>query len=196
MDSMITTFGIRRLALMALMLAVFWSRTVSATVLVPADLSELVADATAIVHGRVLDVRAEWGEGRRRIDSYVTVGVATHLKGRVGDTVTFRTPGGELGAYRSVMIGAPVFRPGEEVVLFLGSRGPSIPYVLGLNQGVYRVVRDPRSGDRTVIRPAFLASGPAATPVVRGDGSRRAPTLERFAADVRALVSQQGAGRR
>jgi hypothetical protein len=103
--------------------------------------------------------------------------------------VTFRTPGGEVGPYRSVMVGAPVFRPGEEVVLFLGSRGPSMPYVLGLNQGVYRVVTNAR-GERTVLKPALIATGTAAVPIVRGDAARPAPTLERFAADVRALLAR------
>lgn len=165
-----------------------------ATVLVPAGLDELVDDATAIVHGRVVDVRAEWTEGRRMIESFITVGVSTYLKGSLGPTVTFRTPGGEVGPYRSVMVGAPVFRPGEEVVLFLGSRGPSMPYVLGLNQGVYRVVTNAR-GERTVLKPALIATGATAVPIVRGDAARPAPTLERFAADVRALLARQGQGR-
>jgi hypothetical protein len=166
------------------------SASVQATVLIPAGLDELAAEATAIVHGRVVDVRAEWTDGRRTIESFVTVGVATYLKGSLGPSVTFRTPGGEVGLYRSVMVGAPVFTPGDEIVLFLGSRGPSVPFVLGLNQGVYRVVTNAR-GERIVIKPALIATGETAVPVVRGDAARPAPTLERFAADVRALLARR-----
>jgi hypothetical protein len=166
------------------------SATAGATVLVPADLSELTAEATAIVHGRVVEVRAEWLEGRRAIDSYVTLAAATYLKGDLGAAVTLRVPGGRMGAYRSFIVGAPVFNVGDEVVLFLGSRGPSVPYVLGLNQGVYRVRTDRDSGRRTVIPPTLISPGVESVRLVRGDPSRPAPTLERFAADVRALLAR------
>lgn len=179
----------RNVAFLVVALALL-SASVRATVLVPADLSELVDEATAIVHGRVLDVRAEWTDGRRTIESFVTVGVATYLKGSLGPTVTLRTPGGDVGPYRSVMVGAPVFTPGDEVVLFLGSRGPSMPFILGLNQGVYRVVTNAR-GERTVMKPALLPTPATAVPIIRGDPARPAPTLERFAADVRALLARR-----
>jgi hypothetical protein len=162
-----------------------------ATVLVPADLTGLTTDATAIIHGRVVDVRAEWTEGRRAIDTYVTVAVATYLKGDLGSAVTLRVPGGRMGAYRSFIVGAPSFTVGDEVVLFLGSQGPSVPYVLGLSQGVYRVRTDHDSGRRTVIPPALIAPDAEPVRLVRGDPNRPAPTLERFAADVRAILARK-----
>jgi hypothetical protein len=184
-----------RLSAFALIAAFALSSTAGATVLVPADLTELTRDATAIVHGRVVDVRAEWTEGRRAIDTYVTVAVATYLKGDLGSAVTLRVPGGRMGAYRSFIVGAPIFNVGDEVVLFLGSQGPSVPYVLGLSQGVYRVRTDRESGRRTVIPPALIS--PEAEPVrlVRGDPNRPAPTLERFAADVRAILARRTGAR-
>jgi hypothetical protein len=162
-----------------------------ATILVPADLTELTRDATAIVHGRVVEVRAEWLEGRRAIDTYVTVAAATYLKGDLGASVTLRVPGGRMGAYRSFIVGAPVFNVGDEVVLFLGSQGPSVPYVLGLSQGAYRVRTDRESGRRTVIPPALIAPDRDPVRLVRGDPTRPAPTLEQFAADVRAILARK-----
>ena len=159
-----------------------------ATVLVPAELCELVRDSQAIVHGRVVDVSAVWVDGRRRIDSLVTLEVEQYLKGDLGDEVTIRVPGGQIGRYRSVMVGAPSFAEGDEVVLLLGARGPSVPYVLGLSQGVFRVVEDPQTRGRLVVPPP-LVPGVEAQLVKRGDGARRPLPLDRFTAEVRALVT-------
>jgi hypothetical protein len=189
-----SAFSLRHSALIALS-ALVLSSSAAATVLVPVDLTELTTDATAIVHGRVVEVRAEWTEGRRAIDTYVTVGVATYLKGDLGASVTLRVPGGRMGAYRSFIVGAPVFNVGDEVILFLGSQGPSVPYVLGLSQGVYRVRTDRESGRRTVIPPPLIAPSADAVRLVRGDPSRPAPTIERFAADVRAILARRAGAR-
>ena len=120
---------------------------VTATVLVPAEFREVVTGSEVIAYGRVIEVRPEWAEGRRRIDSIVTFEVASYLKGGSERRVSFKVPGGQLGRYRSVMIGAPVFTPGDEAVLFLRIQPGAMPHVFGLNQGVYRVRLDP-SGRR------------------------------------------------
>jgi len=165
-----------------------------ATVLLPAELGELVRGSQAIVHGRVTLVRAEWVAGHRRIDSFVTVDVAEYFKGDLGPVVTFRAPGGQLGRFRSVTVGAPVFREGDEVVLFLGARGPSVPYVLGLSQGVFRVADDPVTGRRLVTPPALVAGVEPAT-VRRGDSARRPIDLAAFGDTVRGLAAGAGGDR-
>lgn len=165
-----------------------------ATVLLPADLTELVRESRAVVHGRVIDVRSEWADGRRRIDSLVTVEAFDYFKGDFGPQVTFRVPGGQIGRYRSVTVGAPVFHAGEEVVLFLSARGPSIPWVLGLGQGVFRVVTDSRSSDRLVTPPALVA-GATTEAVRRGAASRRPVPLAEFGDSVRRLAAGLGGDR-
>ncbi len=158
----------------------------SATVFLPTDFREMVAASKAIVHGRVVDVRSQSSGDRRRIATYVTVSVETHMKGAFGAHVTFRVPGGLVGRYRRVIVGAPRFERGDEVVLFLTSRGPSIPSVFGLSQGVYRVSR--AGGAPVVTAPAVMARGTGAERVVRGDPARRPLALDAFARQVRALV--------
>jgi hypothetical protein len=159
-----------------------------ATVLLPADFKELVDGSRAILHATVVDVRPEWRDGRRYIDTLVTVEVAQYLKGDLGETVTFRVPGGVLGNYRSIVVGAPTFAEGDEVVLFLTARGPSVPYVFGLNQGVFRVVADSRTGGKVVTPPALLAAG-AGQRIVRGAAARRPVPLQTFGAQVRDVVA-------
>ncbi len=157
-----------------------------ATVVVPADLGELAQDARAIARGRVVAVEAHWADDHRSIDTIVTLEVDTYLKGSLGSTLMFRVPGGELGRFRSVTVGAPEFSVDDRVIVFLGARGPSVPYVLGLNQGVFRIAR---AADNT-----WLVTPPAAFPsaatlrIVRGDPSRRPLPLADFESRVRALV--------
>lgn len=168
------------------------ARAVRATVLIPADLSELSRDASAIVRGTVSAVRTEWAEGRRRVETLVTLDVAQVLKGDPGRTLVFKVPGGVMGRYRSVMIGAPSFREGEEVILFLGAQPPALPYLLGLGQGVYRIVRS--GGAAHVVSPALQAAAAGTVTVRRGDPSRRSLTVEEFSARVRDALGS-GSGR-
>src|SRR5437762_2577508 len=113
---------------------------VHATVLIPADLGELSREAAAIVRGRIVACHATWADDHRSIDTVVTVRVDAWLKGSLGDFVSFRVPGGELGRYRSIFVGAPEFAIDERVIVFLAVRGPAVPHVLGLSQGVFRLV--------------------------------------------------------
>ena len=164
-----------------------------ATVLVPAEFREIVAGSEVILYGRVVDVRPEWTSGRRRIDSVVTVDVGTYLKGGADGRVTFRTPGGQIGRYRSVTVGAPEFRSGEEAILFLTTRAGAMPRVFGLNQGVFRVQAD-RTGRRMVLPAALTAVTEAPAIARRGAVARRPLALDAFAAQVREAM-RQGAPR-
>jgi hypothetical protein len=168
---------------------------VSATVLVPAEFREIVGGSEIIAHTRVVELRPEWVDGRRQINTIVTAEILSSYKGGPGRTVSFKVPGGQIGRYRSIMVGAPVFRPGDEAVLFLSASGAEIPQVFGLNQGVFRVRQDSRSGRRMVVTPALMASSDAPERVVRGAASRRPMELEAFGAQVRAVMAAQGGGR-
>jgi hypothetical protein len=156
-----------------------------ATVELPVEFGEMVRGSQFVVHGRVLDARSQQTGDRRSIETVVTVAVAEALKGRPGDTVTFRTPGGEVGRYRRVIVGAPRFAAGDEVVVFLRGVAPALPTVFGLSQGLYRVAR---AGDgRPVVTPVPLSSpASGAERVVRGDPARQPLALEAFAREVRA----------
>src|SRR5262245_117517 len=159
----------------------------TATVLVPADLGELSREAVAIVRGRVVATDARWTDDHRSIDTIVTLAVERYLKGSLGTTLQFRVPGGELGRFRSVVVGSPEFAVDDRVVIFLGARGPTVPYVLGFSQGVFRVVRAADSAEWMVTPPPV---GPSTTVarVVRGDASRKPLALADFEERVRAAM--------
>jgi len=178
--------------LFTLVILLWLAQDVRATVLLPAEFREVVAGSEIIVYGRVADVRPEWSDDRSRIDTVVSLEAGTYLKGGPGDSVTFRVPGGQIGRYKNVMVGAPEFRVGEEVVLFLSAAGPSIAHVFGLNQGVYRVRVDARTGRRLVVPPVLTASSDAPQAVTRGDQSRQPLPLDSFAASVRSAMARTG----
>jgi len=159
-----------------------------ATVLIGVDLGELARDAQAIARGRVVAVDAQWTPDRRTIETLVTLEVESYLKGALGGTVQFRVPGGSLGRFRSIVVGAPEFAVDDRVVVFLGARGPSVPYVLGFSQGVFRVVRSGDGSTWLVTPPAILPSVAGTVAIVRGDPSRRPLPLTDFEQRVRALA--------
>ena len=125
-----------RVLLLATLLAI--ATDVTATVILPAALQDVVAGSQTIVRGRVVDVRSELTAGRRSIHTFVTVAVDERLKGDPGATVTFRVPNGQVGRYRRIVVGAPEFAVGEDVFVFLRGTAPAMPTLFGLSQGVYR----------------------------------------------------------
>jgi hypothetical protein len=168
----------------------------SATVLVPAELTEIVGGSGIIAHARIVDVRPQWADGRRWIDSVVTADVVSYLKGGSSEeTITFKVPGGRLGRYRSVVVGAPQFVRGDEAVLFLKTHGDELPDVFGLNQGVFRIRIDSVTGQRVVVPPVLKApeANAAPQPVVRGALDRRPLTFDSFGARVRDAMAAKAA---
>ena len=156
----------------------------SATVILPADFSTVVTESGVIVHGRVIRVESHLSAPERVIESVVTLAVVRSLKGEVAATVAFRVPNGQVGRYRRVLVGAPEFVEGDEVVVFLQGRPPVMPSVFGLNQGVYRVARD--AAARAMVMPPRRAATDGR--VVRGDPARVALPIDAFAREVRAVL--------
>lgn len=181
----------RRFLILALLAA---PAALHATVIIPIEFRELVTTSPVIVHGRVTDVRAAFVDGRRSVETFVTVAADEYLKGNLGQYVTFRVPGGELGRYRTVFIGAPSFTTGEEVVLFLKTAAGGMPFVAGLNQGAYRVIEDRQSGTRMLNAPILMSrDGVDTEPIVRGAATRRPLALDAFRAVVREVIAKGGA---
>ena len=173
----------------AVLLLFVSSATVRGTTVLPADLGELSRQAQAIPRGRVVAVEARWTEDRRAIESIVTLQAETYLKGEFGPTLQFRVPGGQLGRFRSITVGAPEFQVGQRVIVFLGARGPRLPHILGFSQGVFRIQQT--RGRLLVAPPPVLpAAATSVRParVVRGDRRRVATPLADFERQVRTLA--------
>ena len=171
---------------------VLTAATAGATVLIPIEFRELVRVSSTIVHGRVSDVRSEWGDGRRTLETFLTIDVTEYMKGSLGGTLTVHVPGGQIGRYRTIFVGAPTFREGDEVVLFLRSYN-GVLSIVGLSQGAFRVVAD-NTGRRLGTTPVVMGtSGDATEPIVRGDVARRPVAIDAFRDLVRRVVTESGA---
>jgi hypothetical protein len=172
---------------LCLWLVVSCSDVASATVLLPADFVDVVTGSSVIVHGRVAQVVSTLAGPRRSIESFITLDVIESWRGTPGPTVVFRVPNGQVGRYRRILVGAPEFEQGDEVVVFLQARAPAIPTLFGLSQGVYRVVHD-ANARALVTPPPVMARGVAAERVVRGDPARQPLPIDAFAREVRLVL--------
>jgi hypothetical protein len=154
-----------------------------ATTLVPTDVPEMSREARTIAVGRVAAVDVRWLADRRGIETLVTLDAEEYIKGALGAQVQFLVPGGAIGRYRSVVVGAPQLRVGQRVVVFLGARGPGIPYILGFNQGLFRVRTE--NGESVVEPPATAMPDPAGGARLAASSTRR---LNEFVRQVRELA--------
>lgn len=114
----------------------------TAVTVVPLTFEQLVNQSATVVLGRVTDVRGNFTDDRRGIQSVVTIEVLRGIKGGNAETLTFLMPGGQAGRYLNVIPGAPVFARGDMAVFFVSSRGARLPVTTGFTQGIFRIRRD------------------------------------------------------
>jgi hypothetical protein len=178
--------GSRRLAavLLASLLVALGPRA-AATIVVSLDLAQLVQGADTVAYGRVVDVFTVRVDGRYS-ETLVTLAPSALLKGQANGDIVFRVPGGEMGRYRTVVVGAPVLHVNDEVVVFLAGQPPRVPHVVGFSQGVLPIVRD--EARRPIVLAPPVADRSGGQRVVRGGAPTRVMLLSAFADDVRAMV--------
>jgi len=92
---------------------------VAATVRGPADVESLTAAADVVVHARVAASASAWAPGGHKIVTRVTLRTIDAWKGDPAAELTVLVPGGEVGDIAQTVQGVAVFRPDEEVVVFL-----------------------------------------------------------------------------
>jgi hypothetical protein len=105
---------------------------------------ELTRQAQAIVRGTVKDMRSEWDPDRRFIWTLVSISVSLSIKGdrEAGQEVIVKIPGGVVGQVGQVTEDTPIFKKGEDVLLFLKPvvyRGKKIFRVTGNFQGKHTI---------------------------------------------------------
>lgn len=111
-----------------------------ATVLVPLDTRALTERAERIVLGTVESQASRWSDDRQAIYTDVTIRVTRAYKGAVkpGERVVVRREGGVVDGMGMRVYGAPTFTVGEEVVVFMETRGNAM-WTVGMTQGKLRV---------------------------------------------------------
>lgn len=136
----------------------------AATVAVPAlahastlldDVSpeELTDQSQAIFVGRCQKTEAKWSRDRKLISTYATYEVEEPVIGPDSrQQVVVKSLGGTVGTISQVLVGGPVFAPGDHDVLFLTpSDEPAVFKLAGpLDQGRLKVRQDHRTGELKV----------------------------------------------
>ena len=122
-----------------------------ATIIVKLKLPDLVQRAQAVFVGQAVKTDMHWTADRKHIVTDTTFNVRQPLRGgtRAGGRITIRTLGGVVDGIGMRVSGSPVFRKGDEVLLFTEQRGGH-RYVVGMTQGAYRISRDARG--RAMVR--------------------------------------------
>ena len=114
------------------------------------NLEQMTQRAARIFSGRCIDTRVEHDPAAGRDVTVATFRVERAVKGAIGDTVTVRmlSGGASIGDDPA---GAPRFRRGEEVVLFLyGESSMGLSSTVGLGQGTFKVLTD-KQGRRVAL---------------------------------------------
>ena len=164
-----------------------------ATQVLHLDTRGLTSESSDIVIGLVGAQRVHWNDAHTMILTDVTIQVSQSLKGAGGD-LTLTQLGGELDGMRYAVEGSPVFRAGEEVVVFAWRDRAGRAQVDGLAQGKFEIRRDPASGARLVQRalPGFgvgdaktLRAAPLNLPLQR-------PTLDQLVREIQAALAEAG----
>jgi hypothetical protein len=165
----------------------------NASVVVPATLDELAAEADVVVYARVASIETRQASGTLRVERVIALEVFRALKGTPPEGLRIVLPGGTFGRYRTVVPGIPEVTEGDEGVFFLHASGVTLPGLVGFSQGFLRVRVDPSTGTRTVSAPV---AADAEGPIVRGAIDRGPQPLARIESRIATVVLAQARGRR
>ncbi|MDP9359926.1 MAG: hypothetical protein M3P29_00590 [Acidobacteriota bacterium] len=125
-------------SLLALVAIAIATPSAHAAIAQAASFDEKVDNAAAIILGKCVRTETRFDPTGRWIVTYATFAVEQSMKGNAAGELTIVTPGGTVNGIHQETIGVPVFRAGEEHVVFLRNTrlGPSPLY---FDQGTYNV---------------------------------------------------------
>lgn len=121
------------------------------------DLPEVVNRADRVVHAVVIEERVYWDKSYRKIYTDTTFEVLEDIKGQGSPRVTVTMLGGTLNGFNMLVEGTPIFRSGEEVILFTSPRPGGAKNLVGFSQGLMRIHEDPETGLR--MARSFMPTG-------------------------------------
>jgi hypothetical protein len=122
-----------------------------ATSVAEVSFPDLVHQADVIAVGSVSDIQEQWDEARKAPLTLVTFSDLTVLKGNPGASMTLEFLGGHTPNGLLLMIpGVPQFKVGEKTVVFGAGNHRDFCPLVGVWQGLMRVMTDPQRRIETV----------------------------------------------
>lgn len=159
----------------------------AALTVVPRSFDELVEQADTIVIATVGTLRAGWGSDGETIYTYASLQELEVIKGDVpAATFDLPMPGGVLGDQAQFYPGLPQLHSGERYILFMRGYGREFVPLVGIQQGLYRVLRD-GSGQARVVRSDVRLLENSVAGVARAPLT--APSLDSFVDAIQARLA-------
>jgi hypothetical protein len=155
----------------------------------PRSFDELVQLADLVLVGTVRDVHSEFADGgldQNTIFSYVSFGDLEVVKGQAATAeYVLRVPGGTVGRFAQDYPGTPVFQTGQRYLVFIRGNHHDFFPVVGIHQGVFRVLTNAR-GQQVVVRDDRIShAGQRALTAITQD----APGLDDFIQKIRSRLA-------
>jgi hypothetical protein len=147
------------------------------------NLDQLVQRADLIVQGHVESVYSQWDEERRLVFTYISIRVDESFKGERRRSVLIRQVGGTVGTIQMSIAGVPQFKSGEMAIVFLKHLDDSAFQVVGMSQGLYKIVENFAVSNMFGVDLFDSRTGEISKPLIGG----RAP-LEQLKTKIRELV--------
>jgi hypothetical protein len=179
-------------AAVVLLAAALLTGRAAATVVVAKDFAALCDEADLIFVGTVTAVESRWSDPTKRsIETVVTFGDLTWLRGAARPSVSLRFGGGEMDGLHEEIAGVPHFAVGERRVIFAHD-GTFVSPIVGFDQGALRVVEG--SAGATVVAPDPTAAGAAVRLGATPDAPPAPVPLDEFLSRVRRQLAQPAGG--
>jgi hypothetical protein len=139
-----------RLPALSLIATLLTAGDARATIVIPPTFEALVAGASTIFVGDVIDVRSQWIATRdgRAIITRVTFKVEEVWKGAAGAITELEFMGGTVGGMTMEVVGMPQFTAGQRSVLFVSGAAKRVSPLVGFYHGRMRVEKDHSGVDR------------------------------------------------
>src|SRR5215211_637632 len=158
--------------------------TGTATTAIMLSDEELVTSSRVILLGDVVSIKTQWDTSHNNINTYVKVKVSKILKGQLqNEHIVFKQLGGTVGEDSTVIFGAPEYKAGERVLLFLDADSSGTLRVAHLFQGKYDVTGDGKRVERKVDKGAVNLLGAS-----EGAGITNSSTLARFTKKIKRML--------
>lgn len=132
-----------------------WATFSYATTIIPATLEYMTDFSGTIIIGHVSD-QYSYKEDEK-IFTNIVIEVERFVKNRQGErasSIQLKIPGGKVEDIAFELDGAPIFTPGEKVLLFL-KKTDEVYFPYGLNYGVYKIFSDEGEGKEFINGPLF-----------------------------------------
>ncbi len=115
-----------------------------------APTKELATESELIVWGKIVSVTCEWEDNKHQaINTFITIDVEEYIKGNGSGDIVVKQLGGTIGDISDIIVGTPVLKPGEEVVLFLLKHNDDF-VIHSIALGCYKIVKDENSQEYAV----------------------------------------------